>query len=640
MNLITLNNICKSYSDRILLDNISISINQGEKIGLIGINGAGKSTLLKVVAQLETYDSGNIIASNKLTINYLPQNTVFDGSATVLEQVFNGDNSVMKLLREYESTLKALEKNSIDENLQNKLLNLSSKMDELQAWQLESDAKTILTKLGIFDYEAKIDTLSGGQKKRVALASTLINPAELIILDEPTNHIDSDTVSWLEQYLNTRKGALLMITHDRYFLDRVTNRILELHAGNIYSYSGNYSVFLEKKIEREELEKSQENKRQNILKRELAWIKRGAKARSTKQKARIDRFEDLNNSNINQIEDKIELSSASTRLGKKVLELQQISKSYCSKKVIENFSYIFSKGDRVGIIGPNGVGKSTMLNLCTLSIAPDNGNISIGETVKIGYFSQENKGMNEELRVIEYIKEGGEFIKSYTGELISASKMLERFLFSPDMQWSPILKLSGGEKRRLYLLRVLIEAPNVLILDEPTNDLDIQTLTILEDYLDNFQGTVITVSHDRYFLDRVVEKLIIFESSGNINCYVGNYSEYIEKHQLEKQENENKYSNKNTKIEKIKDRDEKIKNKTLKFTYKEQKEYGEIDKVIADVENHISNLDKEINSASSDYTLLQKLLNEKEEANKNLEYLYERWTYLNELAEKIEAKKS
>jgi ATP-binding cassette subfamily F protein uup len=640
MNLITLNNICKSYSERILLDNISISINQGEKIGLIGINGAGKSTLLKVVAQLETYDSGNIIASNKLTINYLPQNTVFDGSATVLEQVFNGDNSVMKLLREYESTLKALEKNSIDENLQNKLLNLSSKMDELQAWQLESDAKTILTKLGIFDYEAKIDTLSGGQKKRVALASTLINPAELIILDEPTNHIDSDTVSWLEQYLNTRKGALLMITHDRYFLDRVTNRILELHAGNIYSYSGNYSVFLEKKIEREELEKSQENKRQNILRRELAWIKRGAKARSTKQKARIDRFEDLSNSNINQIEDKIELSSASTRLGKKVLELQQISKSYGSKKVIENFSYIFSKGDRVGIIGPNGAGKSTMLNLCTLSIAPDNGNISIGETVKIGYFSQENKGMNEELRVIEYIKEGGEFIKSYTGELISASKMLERFLFSPDMQWSPILKLSGGEKRRLYLLRVLIEAPNVLILDEPTNDLDIQTLTILEDYLDNFQGTVITVSHDRYFLDRVVEKLIIFESSGNINCYIGNFSEYIEKHQLEKQENENKYSNKNNKIEKIKDRDEKIKNKTLKFTYKEQQEYGEIDKVIADVEKHISNLDKEINSASSDYTLLQKLLNEKEEANKNLEYLYERWTYLNELAEKIEAKKS
>lgn len=641
MNLISLENIYKSYGEKVLLNNISLSISEGEKIGLIGINGTGKSTLLRIVAGVESYDNGNIITANKLTINFLSQNTDFDDSATVLEQIFKGDSLVMKLLREYEVTISALEKNPEDAAAQKKLLDLTPKMDGLNAWQIESDAKTILTKLGIFDFEAKIGTLSGGQKKRIALAGALITPADLLILDEPTNHIDNDTVVWLEQYLNSRKGALLMITHDRYFLDRVTNRIIELDRGNLYSYSGNYSIFLEKKSEREELEAASESKRQNLYRRELAWIKRGAKARSTKQKARIQRFEEIKDSKIDQIEDKVQMSSASTRLGKKVIELDHISKNYGDKKIIEDFSYIFSKNDSVGIIGPNGVGKSTLINICMGKISPDSGTVDIGETVKIGHFSQENKDMDESLRVIEYIKEAGEFLKADDGEVISASKMLERFLFTPEAQWTPISKLSGGEKRRLYLLRVLMEAPNVLVLDEPTNDLDIQTLTILEDYLEDFSGTVIAVSHDRYFLDKVAEKLLILDGSGAVSYHTGNYSEYIEKYgAIIKEEKSADKKESTKKEEKSLDKEERKKNKPLKFSYKEQKEFDEIDDVIAEVENQISELDNKINSAGSDFELLQKLIAEKEELTNKLDNLYERWTYLNDLAEKIESQKS
>lgn len=641
MNLISLENIYKSYGERILLNNISLSISEGEKIGLIGINGTGKSTLLRIVAGVEVYDNGSIITANKLTVNFLSQSTDFDDNATVLEQVFKGDSPIMRLLREYEVTISALEKNPEDAFAQKKLLDLTPKMDGLNAWQIESDAKTILTKLGIFDFEAKIRTLSGGQKKRVAMAGALITPADLLILDEPTNHIDNDTVVWLEQYLNGRKGALLMITHDRYFLDRVTNRIIELDRGNLYSYSGNYSIFLEKKVEREELEAAAENKRQNLYRRELAWIKRGAKARTTKQKARIQRFEEIKDSKIDQIEDKVQMSSASTRLGKKVIELDHISKNYDDKKIINDFSYIFSKNDRVGIIGPNGVGKSTLINICMGKISPDSGTVDIGETVKIGHFSQENRDMDETLRVIEYIKEAGEFLKADDGEVISASKMLERFLFTPESQWTPISKLSGGEKRRLYLLRVLMEAPNVLVLDEPTNDLDIQTLTILEDYLEDFAGTVIAVSHDRYFLDKVAEKLLILDGSGVVSYHTGNYSEYIEKYgNVMKAEKSSDKKENNKKEDKFLDKEDKKKNKPLKFSYKEQKEFDEIDDVIAEVENQISELDKQINSAASDFELLQKLLAEKEELTNRLDNLYERWTYLNELAEKIESQKS
>ena len=533
MNLICLENIYKSYGEKVLLDNISISINEGEKIGIIGINGTGKSTLLKIIAGMEGYEKGNIITSNGLRVSYLSQQSFFDEKATVIEQIFKDDTPVMRLLREYESTSKKLELDEKNETLQKKLLALTSKMDAMNAWQLESDAKTILTKLGIYDFDAKVSTLSGGQKKRISLAAALIMPSDLLILDEPTNHIDNDTVAWLERYLNTRKASLLMITHDRYFLDRVTNKIWELHAGNIYSYTGNYGVFLEKKIEREELEKAMEAKRQNTFRRELEWIRRGAQARSTKQKARIQRFEELKNSKIDTIDDKIEISAASARLGKKVIEVNNISKRYDNKFLIKDFSCIFSKNDRVGIIGSNGMGKSTFLNICTGRTEPDAGEVIIGETVRIGYFSQESKEIDENLRVIEYVREGGEFIKNSEGELISASKMLENFLFDSNMQWTPISKLSGGERRRLQLLRMLMEAPNVLVLDEPTNDLDIQTLTILEDYLDSFEGTVIAVSHDRYFLDRTSEKLLVFEGNGIISHHVCNYSEYMEKYSSE-----------------------------------------------------------------------------------------------------------
>ncbi len=636
MNLISLENICKSYGEKNILNNICLGINEGEKIGLIGINGTGKSTLLKIIAGEESYASGNIITANGLTINCLSQNTHFQEDATVIEQLFKGNSPVMKLLREYESALKSLEKNPENETNQKKLSDLTTKMDGLNAWQIESDAKTILTKLNIFDFHAKVGTLSGGQKKRIALAGALITPADLLILDEPTNHIDNDTVDWLENYLNNRKGSLLMITHDRYFLDRVTNRILELYNGNLYSYSGNYSIFIEKKLEREALENVLESRRENLFRRELSWIRRGAKARSTKQKARIQRFEELKDTKIDKTPDKVQMSSASTRLGKKVIELENISKSFEKKKLVNNFSYIFSPNDRVGIIGLNGIGKSTFLNICAGKLKPDSGEISIGETVKIGYFSQESSEINETLRVIDYIKEAGEFVKASDGETLSASAMLERFLFTPEMQWTPISKLSGGEKRRLQLLRVLMEAPNVLMLDEPTNDLDIETLTILEDYLDSFSGAVISVSHDRYFLDKTCEKLLIFHGNCTIEHYTGNYSDYIEKSQMEKKEETTAASEKNLKPNY---KEEKKKNKILKFSYKEQKEFEEIDGLIENVESELKSIDSQINSTGSDYDLLQKLLPLKNEYKEKLDYLLERWTYLNELAEKIESAK-
>lgn len=637
MNLLTLENIVKSYGEKILLNNINLNITEGEKIGVIGLNGTGKSTLLKIASGLENYESGNITKANKLALSYLSQNTNYDDNSTVIEQIFKGDSLIMRTLRDYETTLTAVEKTPQDVSLQKKFTDLTSKIDGLNAWNMESDAKIILTKLGINDFEAKMGTLSGGQKKRVSLASALITPADLLLLDEPTNHIDNETTVWLEQYLNTRKGSLLMITHDRYFLDRVTNRIIELDRGSLYSYSGNYSTFLEKKIEREEIEKAQESKRENILRKELAWIQRGAKARTTKQKARIQRFEELQDQGANSqlVDNKVEISSANSRLGKKVIELNNICKSYEHKKIIDDFNYIFSKGDKVGIIGPNGIGKSTLLHICTGIITPDSGEVIIGGTVKIGYFSQESKEMNENLRVIEYVKEGGEFIENEDGQLISASKMLERFLFTSEMQWTPISKISGGERRRLYLLRVLMESPNVLILDEPTNDLDIQTLTVLEDYIESFNGTVIAVSHDRYFLDKISEKLLIFKDNNLINHHVGNYSEYIERHGEEIKENE---VSKNS--DTIKEKDDRKKNRALKFSYKEQKEYDEIESVIENTENEIVDLDNKISFAGSNYVLLQELLENKKSTEEKLQSLYERWEYLNELANKINSQKS
>lgn len=631
MNIVSIEKLSKSYGMKNLFSNVSFGIDENDKIGLIGVNGTGKSTFLKVIAGLEEADDGKVMIGNTIEVQYLAQNPSFNPSDTVLDQVFQGYSPIMKLLREYEQVLLAAEDNPKDQGLQKQLIALSQQMDGMNGWQLESEAKIILTQLGITDFTAKVGTLSGGQRKRIALASALIHPADLLILDEPTNHIDNDTVAWLEEYLHKRKGALLMITHDRYFLDRVVNRIIELDKGNLYSYTGNYSLFLELKMQREADQEASENKRQNLLRNELAWMRRGARARTTKQKARIERFEKLSDEKVDLSQDRVEITAGASRLGRKIIEIDNVCKSFGERAVIQNFSYIVLRNDRMGIVGPNGSGKSTLLNLVTQKLNPDSGVIEIGQTVKIGYFSQENTDMDEELRVIEYIKEEANFIPSADGGIITASQMLERFLFSPEMQWTPIRKLSGGEKRRLYLLRILMGSPNVLLLDEPTNDLDIQTLTILEDYLDDFPGAVIAVSHDRYFLDRVVEKVFAFEKDGSIRQYVGGYSDYQSAlaYDEEKQNQGKETSSEQPQSERPKER-------SRKFTFKEQKEYEEIDDVIASVEKEIQIVSNRINTSGSNFTLLQELTELQQQLEKRLADLFDRWTYLNELAEEIE----
>lgn len=636
MNLITLENICKSYSDKTLLENIKLTITDEDKIGVIGVNGAGKSTLLKIIGGMETSDSGDIIKMNGLRIEYLPQEVIYEAEDTVLEQIFKGSSEVMKVLREYESILHKLSLDGENTTLQKSLISLQSKMDALNGWQLESEAKRILTKLGINNFNDKMKVLSGGQRKRVALASSLISPCDLLILDEPTNHMDNNIIEWLENELRNRKSALLMITHDRYFLDRVANKIIEIDNGNIYVYMGNYSTFIEKKLERVELMQSLERKRQNLYRKELSWVKRGAKARSTKQKARLERFEEIKNSKIEINDNKIDISTGSSRLGKKIINVENIYKSFGEKQLIRDFSYIATKEDRIGIIGPNGVGKSTLLNILSGRLEIDSGVIEFGETVKLGYFTQENGEMNEALRVIDYIKEIAEFITTKDGITISASQMLERFMFEGAMQYTPISKLSGGEKRRLYLLRILMESPNVLFLDEPTNDLDIDTLTILEEYLEEFNGSVITVSHDRYFLDKIANKIFTFEGNGKVLEITGNYSDYKEYSELylaaeKKDENINK-------TKEIKNKESK-KEKPLKFSYKEMKEYEEIDGKVEEKENELNEVEENISNAGSDFVLLQELLEKQSKIEEELEYLMERWTYLNELSDKIKVNK-
>ncbi len=632
MNLISVENISKNYTEKQILNNISLGINDGDKIGIIGVNGTGKSTLLKIISGIEVPDEGRIIKGNSVKIEFLRQSPEFDLKATVLNQVFKGNSEVMELVREYQEAMQNPDASS------ERLINLTQKMDTMKAWDIESEAKTILTKLGIYDFNAKVESLSGGQKKRIALASALINPSELLILDEPTNHLDNDSIDWLEKYLNNRKGALLMITHDRYFLDRVVNQIIELDRGNIYSYSGNYSYFLEKKAEREELEAASDRKRQRLFKKELAWIRSGVKARGTKQKARIDRFEKLEEEKTNINEEKLDISVASTRLGKKVIEMEKISKSYDDKKLIDNFSYIVQRKDRIGIIGPNGTGKSTLINIISGKIKPDEGNLEIGETVKMRVFSQETYHIDDNLRVLEYIREGADYLTTSTGDKISASQMLERFLFPPDLQWTLISKLSGGEKRRLHLLRVLMDAPNVLLLDEPTNDLDIETLTILEDYLEEFQGAVLVVSHDRYFLDKIAHRIFAFVGNGRIIHHVGNYTEFKESSYYREcniEENESK----DKRISKTQERQKQKDEKKLKFSYNEQKEYDKIDDIIAGLEDEISNLEKKIANSATNYELLQTLLEEKKNLEKLLDEKMDRWVYLNELAKEIEENK-
>lgn len=605
MNLLTMEHITQSYTDRILLDDVGFSINEREKIGVIGINGMGKSTLLKVAAGIEPYDSGKISMGNQVKICYLPQTPVFAEGITVLKAAIEGN------------------------------------VNEMNQWTIEADAKSMLNQLGFTDYDERIEHMSGGQKKRVALVNALLTPADILVLDEPTNHLDNAMSEWLEEYLIQFRGAILMVTHDRYFLDRVANRIVEVDQGKLYSYPGNYSEFVRLKEERQNMALATERKRKSLLRTELEWLSRGARARSTKQKAHIDRIKAMQEIKDIQEEKRILLDSVASRMGNKTIELSDISKSYGEKKLIKGYNYIFLKNERIGIIGPNGCGKTTLLKMIHGNVKPDTGTIEIGQTIRIGYFSQENEYMDDSMKVIDYVKEVGEYITTSEGK-ITAAQMLENFLFDGTMQWSKIEKLSGGEKRRLYLLRVLMSSPNVLILDEPTNDLDIQTLTILEDYLDRFDGIIIIVSHDRYFLDRTVSRIFSFEGGGRVRQFEGGYSDYLIRKELEGLPEDEGQSGRKPGGDKKTVAGEntwKQHEKKLKFTYKEQKEFETIDDDIAVLEEKIEELDSQIAANATNSARLNELLKEKEEAEQQLEEKMDRWVYLNDLNEQIQQSK-
>ena len=622
MNLVTIEHLTKSYTERLLFDDTAFSINEGEKVGLIGINGTGKSTLLKIVAGLEEPDDGSVVRTRNLYIRYLPQIPEFTQGDTVLESIMrDNENETHYSSRE----------------------------------EMSATAKSMLNELGIRDHDARVETLSGGQRKRVALAGVLMSRAELLILDEPTNHLDSAMADWLEDYLKNFRGALLMITHDRYFLDSVVNRIVELDQGKLYGYQGGYEAFLRLKAERLEMAEARSRKRQSILRREIAWIQRGARARSTKQKAHIQRYEELRDQTGPEYDRNVELESIASRLGRTTVEVKDLCKSYGDKVLMKDFTYIFLKSDRVGIIGPNGSGKSTLMKIIAGWVQPDSGTVEIGQTVKMGYFSQENEAMDESLKVIDYIKNAAEYVKTKDGS-ISASQMLERFLFPSHIQYTAISKLSGGEKRRLYLLRILMEAPNVILLDEPTNDLDIQTLTILEDYLDTFPGIVITVSHDRYFLDRVVNRIFAFEGQGRVTQYEGGFTDYQRTAKAGESQAGNRADTGETltaggaaNTPEAQDGNQAVKRnnwkegqnvtRKLKLSFKEQRDWETIEEDIAGLEAAVEELEKEIIRSSSNYTRLNELMAEKDAKEKELEEKMERGMYLNELMEQIEAQK-
>ena len=622
MNLMTMEHLTKFYTERMLFEDAGFSINSGEKVGVIGINGTGKSTLLRIAAGLEEPDEGTVITNRNLKIRYLPQNPEFAEGERVLSYVLSQNQTG----------------------------------DDGMDFAMEADAKAMLTRFSIPDYEAPVCQLSGGQRKRLALAGVLLSGADLLILDEPTNHLDSEMAGWLEEFLKNFRGAILMVTHDRYFLDSVTNRIVEIDKGKLYSYSANYLGFLKLKEEREAMLEATERKRQSILRVEIEWMMRGARARSTKQKAHIARYEELKNQKAPVIGDKkVQFASASTRMGRTTIEIENLCKSYGEKKLIEDFNYIFLKNDRIGIIGHNGCGKSTLMKMIMGLEQPDSGNITIGQTIKIGYFSQENEYMDDSMKMIEYVRDRAEYVKTSEG-IITASQMLERFLFPRHVHYTRIEKLSGGEKRRLYLLRILMEAPNVLILDEPTNDLDIQTMTILEDYLDSFDGIVITVSHDRYFLDRVTRRIFAFEENGRLVQYEGGYTDYENavkaKKMLEETPNESpgRGSTAGKKAEEAgssngadgenpvkKSSDGRTHAVKLRFSYKEAKEYETIEEDISKMEDRIAEIEEEMAAKASDYSALNKLMEEKETLEEALLEKMERWEYLEDLAARIEA---
>jgi ATP-binding cassette subfamily F protein uup len=636
MHLVSLEHIVKGYGDKTLFDDLNLSISAGQRIGLIGVNGTGKSTLLRILAGLEKPDEGSVVHANDFRAVYLPQNPQFVHGGTVLEQVFAGDAPLMQLLREYVTALAGLERDPADPGSQARLIEVQQRMDAANAWEAATAAKTVLTRLGIRDFARPVGELSGGQRKRVAMARALLEPAQLLILDEPTNHIDNDTVEWLEQYLSRYRGALLLVTHDRYFLERVTSRIIELDRGRLYSYEGSYSAFLEQKAARIEREAASESKRQNLLRRELAWLRRGAKARSTKQKARAERVEELRSRKADGPAPKLEMALAASRLGRKVLEVGHIGKSAGGRRLIRDFSFLLQPNDRVGMIGPNGSGKSTLLNILAGRLEPDEGTLDIGPTVKLAYYTQEGEWMDESQRVIDYIRDAAEVIRTADGETLTAAQMLERFLFPPQQQWTPIAKLSGGERRRLYLLRTLMGEPNVLLLDEPTNDLDIETLSILEDYLEQFPGAVITVSHDRYFLDRTADRLLVFEGEGQIRTYYGSYSEYMDARRQEKEQEKAGERNRVSPPSLDGPAQDRRANRQKKLSFKEQKEWEEIEAKIAALEARCAGLQKQILEAGSDSGKVQKLYEEEQTAQAELEEAMDRWAELSEKVEEIE----
>lgn len=634
MQPIVIENLSKSYGMKTLFKDTNFTINENDKVGIIGINGTGKSTLLRLVAGHESPDAGEVSVHKNTTIEFLTQQQDFKGNLTVIEQVLQGDSEVFKVLRAYESALELSEKEPENTAHMDTVLKYSEEMTRLNAWELESQVKTILTKLSIHDFAQPVAELSGGQKKRLALAASLITPCELLIMDEPTNHMDNETIDWLEDYLAARKGALLMITHDRYFLDRVTNKILEIDHGNVYTYEGNYTAFLQKKAERVELAKTLEQKRQNLYKRELAWIQRGARARSTKQKAHIRRFEEVKNSTFVRNDQEVAIDVGFTRLGKKTIELNHISKAYDENVLFKDFSYTVLKDDRIGIIGDNGVGKTTLLNSIVGQVPLTSGDVEIGDTVKIGYFSQESEDMPENMKAIDFIKETAEYIRAENGHQLSASSMMERFLFDDELQYAPIHSMSGGEKRRLYLLRTLMTSPNVLILDEPTNDLDIDTLKILEAYIDDFKGIVITVSHDRYFLDRICNKMLSFEQGGRIITFTGNYSEYhnyLKEHVTLEPDKDVSTNQAITKEKSVK-----VKTKQIRMTYQEKKDYETIESEIEALESKLETVDSAMSECQSDFVKLQELSNEKEQLEETIIEKMTYFEYLEDLNSKIQ----
>lgn len=632
MTMLTIENVSKGYIDKPLFKDISLSIKENDKLGLIGPNGSGKSTLVGIISGTVVPDTGKRTVGKEIKVHYLQQDPEFDQEGTIIREVFRGEEDVLKALYTYQQLLEQLDLEPSNQSVINEISRMNIKLDNLKAWDIESSAKSILSQLGLENLSVRVSQLSGGERKRVALARALITPCDLLILDEPTNHLDTGSITYLEDFLIKRKGALLLITHDRYFLDRVVNQIIEIDRTSLYTYKGNYSQFLELKAMREEDIAGSERKHRSLLRKELAWIRQGAKARSTKQKFRKERYEELKEKELTKAKSTLEIDIASQRLGRKVIEFDNVSKSFDGRKLIRDFTYTVVPGDRIGIIGKNGTGKSTLLNMITGHAVPDSGEVVIGETVKIGYYDQESTVLDDELRVIEYIKNIRMNITTQSGETISAGQMLEKFLFPSHLQWTYIKRLSGGEKRRLYLLGILMEEPNVLLLDEPTNDLDIDTLTILEDFLEDFGGAVIIVSHDRYFLDKCADHLFCFEDGGVIKRYVGSFSEYIEEHPHQIIKGKVKEPQRAPQQQK-----EKVK---AKFSYKEQKEYDEIQGIMEDLESQIEHTQAEISQCGSDYVKLQELQEKIDELQTQLDQKMERWMELEEMNEMFKDLKS